>query len=341
MNGLSPFKDPQSIRAPETNSRIVISQTLDPFLNMALEDYFFQNLKENDELLFIWRNRKAVIIGRFQNPYIECNLGKMEAHSVPLLRRLSGGGTVYHDPGNLNFSFLSSLDLHNKKKNTTIIIKAIQRYFEIDVYSNDRNDIFLSGHKISGSAYKQTGNKALHHCTLLFAADLNNLAAYLNPEKRAINSKGIRSVPSSVTNLSLHSDMVNTESLTQAVTTLFCETRGRSIKKEYLGEAEIRGLFEVENKYRQYSEWEWLYGKSPPFTIEQEKLFSWGEAKIHLAVKAGRFEEVDILTNKDETVGKNLAPALFGLPARRDSILGIKRNGVEAETLLQWIADLF
>ena len=180
--------------------RVFRSISQDIYENLALENYLFENLKENEELLFLWNNSDAVVIGRFQDPEIECNITALRQDCIPLARRQSGGGTVWHDRGNLCFTFMSPKSNFNKSKNLCMIQEALLRA-RIPVEINERHDILLMGKKISGSAFREKADRAFHHGTLLVSSQLEKLSYYLKPEKEKKESRHIRSVSSPVTRI--------------------------------------------------------------------------------------------------------------------------------------------
>ena len=219
-----------------TKLRILVSETFDPWFNLATEDWIFRDMDPDTHVLYLWRNSDTVVIGRFQNPWTECNTEKMEADSIKLARRQSGGGAVYHDLGNTNFTFMSSKKNYDKSVNNKIIISALEQ-FGISAYASGRNDILVDDHegakKISGSAFKETKDRSFHHGTLLINADLTKLGQYLNPSKKKLESKGIKSVRSRVANLTQFNSTLEHETLCKAIIEKFtehyqqkCENRG-------------------------------------------------------------------------------------------------------------------
>jgi len=180
--------------------RVIYSLSYNIYENLALENYLFEHLGAQEELLFLWKNTDAVVIGRFQDPEIECNLQAMKQDGIPLARRQSGGGTVWHDLGNLCFTFMGAKRTFDRRKNLILIQRALQSLgFPAEL--NDRHDILLEGKKISGSAFREVANKAFHHGTLLISSRLDKLRYYLKPEAEKPQSRHTRSVPSPVTRL--------------------------------------------------------------------------------------------------------------------------------------------
>ena len=183
---------------------ILISNSLDPWFNLAVEDWIFLDRHDADHILFLWRNEDAVVIGRSQNPWLECHLDKMQQQGVKLARRQSGGGAVFHDVGNTNFTFMSKKAVYDKDANIKMIIAALAT-LGIEASAKGRNDLVVTidnePRKVSGSAYKEKVDSCFHHGTLLISANLTRLATYLNTNKLKLKAKGVTSVRSRVANL--------------------------------------------------------------------------------------------------------------------------------------------
>jgi lipoate-protein ligase A len=189
-----------SIGHSKRRRRVIFSLSNNIYENLALENYLFEHLEPQEELLFLWRNSNTVVIGRFQDPEIECNLKAIQADGIPLARRQSGGGTVWHDLGNLCFTFMSFKTFFNREKNLILIQRALQTLgFPVEI--NNRYDILLYGNKISGSAFREKAERAFHHGTLLVTSELDKLHYYLKPETEKPQSRHTRSVSSPVSQL--------------------------------------------------------------------------------------------------------------------------------------------
>jgi len=169
------------------NAKCYISETHDPFFNLATEDWIFTDMNPEEHILFLWRNDRTVVIGRNQNPWAECNLKSMADKNVHLVRRQTGGGAVFQDLGNTNFTFLSSKDRYDKQRNFQIIINALKK-LGINAEFSGRNDLVVDGRKISGSAFREQPDRAFHHGTILINANLGELAEYLTPSQKKLNS---------------------------------------------------------------------------------------------------------------------------------------------------------
>lgn len=183
--------------------RLLLSDSYDPWFNLAVEECIFRQMPATQRVLFLWRNADTVVIGRAQNPWKECNTRRMEEDHVRLARRSSGGGAVFHDLGNTCFTFMAGKPEYDKTVSTAIVLAALNS-LGVTAEASGRNDLVVktdSGdRKVSGSAYRETMDRGFHHGTLLLNADLSRLANYLNPDQKKLQAKGITSVRGRVAN---------------------------------------------------------------------------------------------------------------------------------------------
>lgn len=177
--------------------RLLLSDSYDPWFNLAVEESIFRQMPATQRVLFLWRNADTVVIGRAQNPWKECNTRRMEEDNVRLARRSSGGGAVFHDLGNTCFTFMAGKPEYDKTVSTNIVLTALNA-LGVAAEASGRNDLVVKtaegDRKVSGSAYRETMDRGFHHGTLLLNADLSRLANYLNPDKKKLQAKGITSV---------------------------------------------------------------------------------------------------------------------------------------------------
>ncbi|MFZ2843179.1 lipoate--protein ligase [Psychrobacter sp.] len=276
--------------------RILKSAVTNPWFNLATEDWIFNTLNPDSHTLFLWRNSETVVIGRSQNPWVECKIDKMEADDVFLARRQSGGGAVFHDLGNTNFTFLSPKDGYDQAANFTIIINALKK-LGIDADLSGRNDMQVGDKKISGSAFKHAADRSFHHGTLLVNADMQKLGDYLNPHPLKLKAKGIKSVRSRVANLVEFNEDINHETLSAAIIEAFCEYYGDTAPIEELDEASLAKQPTLNKYYQQMADWNWRFGKTPEFTHHIETRFDWGIIDLHLDVKQAVIREVVIFSD--------------------------------------------
>lgn len=285
--------------------KTILNESLDPRFNLALEEYVLKYLDTNEDFIFLWQNANSVIIGRNQNTIEEVNAHYVEEHHVNVVRRITGGGAVYHDLGNVNFSFITNTtkdNVNNYRKFTDPVIAALQSY-GVPAAFGGRNDILVDGMKISGNAQAFHGHRFLHHGTILFDADLTMLGKILNPKPDKIESKGIKSVRSRVTNIRpyfkgnvptmeefktrLLKHLLKTDDITPFVYTL--------TPKDL---AKINELIDTK-----FSRWEWNYGESPAFSLEKYGRYEGGGVSFRFNISEGRITSCkifgDFLGTKD------------------------------------------
>jgi lipoate-protein ligase A len=322
--------------------RIIFSRCMDPYINLAAEDRMFRSLNDGERVLFLWRNRDAVIMGRYQNPYQECSLPELRKDGILLVRRQSGGGTVFHDPGNTNFTFITSRNEYDKGGNTQLVSKALKESFDIDAYPSGRNDILVDGKKISGSAFKLTTGKAFHHGTLLVNADLEKLSRYLKPEEKMMEAKGIRSIRSEVANLSSYCSIIDHEKICEALRAAAADEWGGEIDMAELDEKELLLMKGCAEKVEELKSWEWIFGKTPPFTVSFAKIFPAGPSAVRCRVIDGRFGEVEIQIKgfSEETI-KRFCSSLKGKPCIPEEIRKTGKEVKEAGLIFEWLAAEF
>ena len=277
-------------------SRTVVvyrSHLTDPFLNLAAEDYLLRSRPRRERALLLYTNDPAVVIGRHQNPWVECNPVYLAQNGIVLVRRQSGGGTVYHDHGNLNFSILSAREEYDQEWNFAVVIEAL-RLLGIHVERSGRNDLVCDGYKVSGSAFKHLRERSFHHGTLLVAADLARLRAALQPSPVEISSRGIASVRSRVANLVDLASQYRGRQLVSAVSDALAAAfsrRRRALRCDAIDAAFLAERPEIGRRAAEYRSWDWLYGKTPRF--EQVVRGVNGRSVGLLRVEHGRIAAVE------------------------------------------------
>lgn len=263
------------------------STQYDPYWNLALEEYLLMHCKKQEHILYLWQNARTIVAGRNQNVWKECKAAELKRDGGHVARRLSGGGAVYHDLGNLNFTFVAQKGGYDLDKQMEVILRAVRK-LGVPAERSGRNDILADGGKISGNAYYETDGRCYHHGTLMVDVNLEELTKYLTVSKEKLKSKGIDSVRSRVKNLSDYEPDLTVESLKNALKESFEDVYGYTVKEKKEKDLDQKELEALHEKFRS---WEWIYGRKIDFQYEMEKRFPWGQVELRLRVEGGRIEE--------------------------------------------------
>ncbi|MEX3490772.1 lipoate--protein ligase [Staphylococcus saprophyticus] len=266
----------------------------DPTLNLAMEEYVLKNMPKDDSYFLFYVNRPSIIIGKNQNTIEEVNQPYIDEHGIDVVRRISGGGAVYHDTGNLNFSFVTDDDgnsFHNFKNFTEPIVEALQS-LGVDADMSGRNDIQVGSAKISGNAMVKVKDRMFSHGTLMLNSELNEVQNALKVNPAKIKSKGIKSVRSRVANISEFLDEpLDIDRFKEIILkTIFGEAT--QVEEYILTDDDWKKIEQLSNE--KYRTWEWNYGRNPKYNFEREEKFEKGFVQIKLDVKKGRIEHAKI-----------------------------------------------
>ncbi|MDM5310461.1 lipoate--protein ligase [Peribacillus frigoritolerans] len=266
----------------------------DPRINLAIEEYALKHLNIDETYLLFYINRPSIIIGRNQNTIEEINSDYVDEKGITVVRRLSGGGAVYHDLGNLNFSFITKDDgdsFHNFKKFTQPVVETLGK-LGIHAELSGRNDILAEGKKISGNAMFSTKGRMFSHGTLLFQSEMDHIVSALKVKKDKIESKGIKSIRSRVGNIAdfLKEPMSVEEFRSFLLQNIFKDTG--KVTEYVLTETDWEKIHEISED--RYQNWEWNYGKSPKFNLQNSHRFPVGSVDIRLEVNRGIIENCKI-----------------------------------------------
>jgi len=259
----------------------------DPRINLAIEEYALKNLDINETYLLFYINEPSIIIGKNQNTIEEINTEYVESKGIHVVRRLSGGGAVYHDLGNLNYSFITKDDgdsFHNFRKFTEPVVQALKS-MGVNAELSGRNDLLAEGRKISGNAQFATRGRMFTHGTLLFDSEMDHIVSALKVKKDKIESKGIKSVRSRVANITefLKEKITVEEFRRQLLIHLF---NGEENIQEYvLTEKDWENIYELSKE--RYQNWDWNYGKSPKFNLQHSHRFPVGQIDVRFDVVKG------------------------------------------------------
>jgi lipoate-protein ligase A len=314
--------------------RVMISETHNPWFNLATEDWIFREMDPSAQTLFLWRNQNTVVIGRNQNPWSECNLARMEAEQIHLARRASGGGAVFQDLGNSIFTFLSPRDGYNRAANSNIILRALKR-FGIQADVSGRNDIVVpmedGPRKISGSAFRETRDRCFHHGTLLLSTDLTRLENFLTPHPKKLQSKGKASVRARVMNLTELNSALDHETVCKALIEEFFAEHQGTCEIETLDQAWLEGIPTLREKYEHLASWDWRFGHAPQFHHEMAEYLSWGFVQVFVDSEQGQITRARVFSD-------SLFPALVeaietALQGKAYSQVGVEQAVAEATQL--------
>ena len=244
--------------------KIFISRNHDPHMNLAMEEYIFDSLSAEDHALLLYKNNPCVVLGKHQNPWRETSLRMLKATGTPLVRRISGGGAVYHDLGNLNFSFISAKKQHSRRENLQIVQDGL-RALGIDSEATEGYDLYAYGRKFSGNSFCFRREKVLHHGTILLDADMNNMRRFLTPEDLAIATHAVKSRPAHTVSLKTMHPLVTDSDVVQAITMRFLGKDDNPIATMPVEAAENQTTADLALRNKT---WDWIYGRTPSFTCE-------------------------------------------------------------------------
>ena len=285
------------------------SRSTDIYENLALEQHLAQNVQSGNLILFLWQNRSCIVIGRNQNAFRECRTDILFAEDVTLSRRLSGGGAVYQDLGNLNFTFCLNEADSDIERQHRVILEAC-RILGIDASVSGRNDLLTEGCKFSGNSFYSHNGKTFHNGTILLDVDLKKMEKCLSPSKMKLASKAVDSVRSRVINLrTIRPDIDSTK---------MCNALKKAFSMVYESEiTEINPVIldkeDIEEKRRSFASYEWVYGRNAYFPVSFQRRFSWGEISVNIEVQGGLCSDVKVFTDAlDYSLAQSLESAIKG-----------------------------
>ncbi|QTL50137.1 lipoate--protein ligase [Priestia aryabhattai] len=266
----------------------------DPRINLAIEEYALKHLDINETYLLFYINEPSIIIGKNQNTIEEINTKYVEDQHIHVVRRLSGGGAVYHDKGNLNFSFITKDDgnsFHNFKKFTEPVVEALKK-LGVNAELSGRNDLMAEGRKISGNAQFSTKGRMFSHGTLLFDSEIENVVSALKVKKDKIESKGIKSIRNRVANISEFLEQKVTMEEFRKMLLRYIFDGEENITEYKLTEKDWETIHQISKE--RYQSWDWNYGKSPKFNLQHSHRFPVGQIDVRLEVNKGKIDACTI-----------------------------------------------
>lgn len=300
----------------------------DPYINLAIEEYVLQNFGEKDTYLLFYINEPSIIIGKNQNSIEEINRKYVEENNIKVVRRLSGGGAVYHDEGNLNFSFITKDDgdsFHDFAKFTEPVVKALNK-MNVPAELIGRNDLLIEGRKFSGNAQFSTKGRMFSHGTLMFDSEIEHVVQALNVSEEKIESKGIKSIRSRVANISefLEEKITMDEFKETILKYIFDVDNVKDVPDYQLSDQDWENIYKLSEE--RYQKWEWNYGKSPAYNVKMSHKFPSGLLDVRLDVKKGIIENCTIYGD------------FFGLGDVQDiehKLIGVRHERAAVETALE------
>lgn len=265
----------------------------DPYRNLAIEEYLMSRCGERECILYLWQNQRTVVVGRNQDPWKECRVDMLEEEGGHLARRNSGGGAVYHDLGNLNFTFLARKENYDVKRQLGVVRLALEA-LGAEAELSGRNDLLIDGWKFSGNAFYENGDFCCHHGTVMLDVDMGALSRYLTPSEKKLDSKGVDSVRARVKNLK--------ELLPELTAVELKESFRWAFERGYKGKSQAVPLealdaWELKKREQRFSSGEWKYGRNFEFQRELSHRFSWGELSLRLQIRRGRITDAAVYSD--------------------------------------------
>lgn len=296
--------------------RTISSNTYYPYFNLALEKYLFDTVDDEAVILYLWQNEKTVVYGYNQNPWKELFVTKLLDDGGYPVRRLSGGGAVFHDKGNLNFTFLAKRPNYDVDRQLQVIIEACH-LLGMTVDKTGRNDLTINGRKFSGNAFYKSGDRRYHHGTLLIHMDTNAMSRYLNVDRRKLDSKGVSSVKARVANLVDFCPSLDIETMRSKMFEAFQNVYGLTASPMTADDLDPAMIQSYEKIFYDDS---WLYGRRLKFTNRIDKRFAWGDFDLNLNVDKGMITTADLYSDANDeafiaSIGKKLEGTAYSYEA--------------------------
>ena len=276
--------------------KLIISNQTNPYLNIAVENYLLSQPSDGDIIMYLWQNRRTVVIGQNQNPYSECNVAQLEADGGFLMRRRTGGGAVFHDLGNLNFSFVVPYEMYDTMRQFAVLQRAVAAY-GLETEVSGRNDVLCQGRKFSGNAFSKGKHQRLHHGTILIRTDVEQLQRYLKVKPAKLQKHGVSSVQSRVVNLSELVPEITAQNIIPPLVQAFEQEYGTPLQT--IDFNTLTSLPEVQELAAEFSSPEWKYGRWQQFEAQKSGQFDWGGVDVSVIVdeSQGIIRSIDIASD--------------------------------------------
>ena len=313
--------------------RVFVSESLDVYHNQAIEKYFLDRIEDDEVILYLWQNDKTIVIGANQDAYGECDIEKLEKDGGHLARRITGGGAVYHDKGNLNFTFITPKALYDLSKQEEVILKALD-CLGIKAAKTGRNDLVIDGRKFSGHAYYKGKRSCLHHGTLMLEVDEGRLQDYLRVSLAKLHSKNVASVRSRIINLKSVREDLDIDSLKKALI--------RSAEAIYETKAEPYTAFDQDELTKleaQFKDGKWRYGKLYKEGRVIEKRFDFGTVRIVYVMEEDQIKDLSVFTDAlDTDLFDGLEKRLIG---KRINEIDTEKENKESKAVIESLKEDF
>ena len=319
--------------------RMLRGDSFDPWHNLAVEALLFETLPPDGMVFYLWQNRNTVVIGRHQNAWKECRVKLLEDEGGRLARRSTGGGAVFHDLGNLNFTFVVPRQHYDVRRQLDTIRRGVAE-FGIETAFTGRNDLVVSatGAKFSGNAFKFSDAVGMHHGTVLVQVDMDRLGRYLAPGKDKLKAKGIESVRSRVCNLTEFNPDITVPALADALERAFEAVYGPA-ERMRVADFDPARLQALE---AEFASWDFRLGKALPFDATLSHRFDWGGVTLEMNLRHGGIVHARVWSDAmDEAMIGRIAPALEGVRYENAALAAALRElrSPQSDDLADWIED--
>lgn len=304
---------------------LIYNEKTNPYFNLAMEEYLLKNFDE--DMFILWRNEPSIIVGKNQNTLSEINLEYIKEHSIPVVRRQSGGGAVFHDLGNINFTFIAcnNNSFSDFRRFTQPIIDLLNT-LDINAEFSGRNDLLIDGKKFSGNAQYNYKNKVMHHGTLLFSSEITNLSNALKVKPIKFEGKGVKSVKSRVTNINDHlKQPMDILEFKDSIMEYLSKT-DTSNTYYSLSEKDIDGINRLSEE--KYKTWEWNFGNSPEYDLSSELKYPGGNVEFNINVEKGIIKKIKFF---GDFFGK------CDVSYVEDALIGVKHEEISLRKVLDSI----
>ena len=319
-------------------TKLIVSESTNPWFNLAFEEQLVNTVGQEEIIFYLWQNAHTVVIGKHQNPWREVLVTSLEGDGGKLARRLSGGGAVYHDLGNLNFTFVMNKKHENLEKQLSVLLAAVKQ-LGIEAAFSGRNDILAGDRKFSGNAFYMGRDNYYHHGTLLVDVDLENLGKYLNASVKKLTAKGVASVKSRVVNLKSINPEITIPNLMVQLEKAFSEIYGLPEEKAFINEENITGS--AKERYEHYASWAWRYGKTPSFDVSFDERFEWGEFILNFSAKNSVITEAEVNSDAMNTAFVDAFAGVFeGVVFNKEAVLNCVKKVEVSEHMIHMKNDV-